>query len=314
MGEIDVLAIGELNPDLILASIEAATPQLGVEQAFSRPVLTLGSSTAITCVLLRRLGHRSALAAWVGDDDHGAFCRHALTADGVDVSQVRIDPQLPTGLTVCLPYPSDRMLLTCKGTMIRNPADGIDGDLLRRTRHIHVGSFFLQDTLRPAVAGLFAAAQEMGLTTSLDTGWDPAERWLDDDLRAALAYTSVFLPNLVEFEAISGETDVVRGMEALLALGVDAVALKRGVAGAAHADKDGIVEAPGFAAVPVDTTGAGDAFNAGYLSAMLAGRPPRERLGLGNACGALTVAEVGGTGGIIDAEQVRAFQSARMLA
>jgi len=303
----DVLAIGELNPDLVLSDIHAEHPRLGTEQEFGAYLLTLGSSTAITCVLMQRLGLATAMSAYVGNDAYGRFCRAALKAEHVDVALVRTHPTLATGLTVCLPYPADRMLLTCKGTMRLNPADIIDARSLRGTRHIHVGSFFLQDDLRPVVGELFRTARALGLTTSLDTGWDPQERWLAPDLREAFAHTSYLFPNTLEFGQLSGTPDIAAGIARLLNLGVGAVVLKRGAQGAVHGDCQGLWTHQGFSAQPVDTTGAGDAFNAGYLTAMLQGAPVAERLAFGNACGALTVAAVGGTSGVTDTEQVRAF-------
>jgi sugar/nucleoside kinase (ribokinase family) len=307
LSRFDVLAIGELNPDLVLSDLRAQAPRLGTEQEFGAYLLTLGSSTAIACVLMQRLGLATAMSAYVGDDDYGRFCRAALAAEHVDVDLVRTHPTLATGLTVCLPYPADRLLLTCKGTMTLNPADCIDAGLLRRARHVHVGSFFLQDQLRPQLAGLFAMARSLGLTTSLDTGWDPSEQWLSDDLRATLAHTSILFPNDLEFENLAGTRDVEAGMVRLLDLGVDAVVLKRGADGAVHADRDGLSRHAGFHATAVDTTGAGDSLNAGYLAAMLRGAAVDERLRFGNACGALTVAAIGGTGGVSSADAVHAF-------
>ena len=309
----DVLAIGELNPDLVLAGLCADRPQLGTEQEFGAYVLTLGSSTAIACVLMQRLGLTTAMSAWVGDDDYGRFCRAALVAEHIDVEWVRTHPALPTGLTVCLPYPADRMLLTCKGTMTLDPSDGIDADLLHRARHVHVGSFFLQDQLRPQIAGLFAKARALGLTTSLDTGWDPQEQWLSPDLRETLAHTSVLFPNDLEFENLAGTRDVEAGVARLLDLGVGAVVLKRGADGAVHGDRTGLIWHAGFQATAVDTTGAGDSFNAGYLTAMQRGAPVEDRLAFGNACGALTVGAIGGTGGVTSAETVRAFLAAKQI-
>ena len=303
----DVLAIGELNPDLILSGICADGPRLGTEQEFAASALTLGSSTAIACVIMQRLGLTTAISAYIGDDEHGRFCRAALQSEHIDTALVRTHPTLATGLTVCLPYPSDRMLLTCKGTMTLNSADVVDLSALRQFRHVHVGSFFLQDALRPAVGPLFATARALGMTTSLDTGWDPAERWLTADLREVLAHTDYLFPNALEFEQLSGTTDAGLGMTRLIELGVGTIVLKRGADGAVHGDASGLRSHPGFTACPVDTTGAGDAFNAGYLAAMLRGAPIAERLAFGNACGALTVAAVGGTAGVCDTAQVKAF-------
>ena len=303
----DVLAIGELNPDFILSGIRAPGPTLGVEQEFAAYRLVLGSSTAITCVLLQRLGLSTAMSACVGDDDHGRFCRQALVAEGVDVTLVHVRPDVATGLTVCLSYPVDRLLLTCKGAMALDPAAVVTDALLENVRHLHVGSFFLQSGLRPGLAGLFARARALGVTTSLDTGWDPDERWLTADLRAVLENTSMLFPNTGEFKHLTGTVDVERGIDLLRALGVETVVLKRGELGAVHGDADGLVAHEGFVATAIDTTGAGDSFNAGYLATMLRGAKIQDRLAFGNACGALTVSAIGGTGGVTDQAQVRAF-------
>lgn len=307
----DVLAIGELNPDLILAGLKAEGPRLGTEQEFGAYFLTLGSSTAIACVLMQRLGLATAMCAYVGDDDYGRHCRAALEAEQVDVALVRDHPTLATGLSVSLPYPADRMILTCKGTMILNPADIVNADRLGQARHVHVGSFFLQDGLRKAVGELFRTARGLGISTSLDTGWDPQDQWLTNDLREALANTDYLFPNSLEFERLAETDDIDRGIARLIDMGVGAVIVKRGAEGAVHGDADARHDHQGFRAQPIDTTGAGDSFNAGYLAAMLRGGSVADRLAFGNACGALTVTAVGGTNGVRNAAQVRAFIAQR---
>lgn len=307
MKRFDVLAVGELNPDLILAGITAEKPRLGVEQEFQRHHLTLGSSTAISCLLMQRLGLATAMSACVGNDDYGRFCRSALDEAGVDTGMITVVAGVATGLTVCLPYPNDRLLLTAKGTMAMNPALRITPEILRTARHLHVGSFFLQTSLRPALADLFGMARRLGLSTSLDTGWDPDEHWLGDDLRGALAQTSYFFPNELEFQRLTGTSDPFAGSATLRGFGVETVVLKRGVRGAVAFGSEGRAEHSGYIAEPIDATGAGDAFNAGYLTAMLRGKPIGERLAFGNACGAMTVSAIGGTGGIESRDHVRAF-------
>ncbi len=310
MATFDVLAVGELNPDLILSGIRASAPRLGTEQAFSNYTLTLGSSTAIACVLMQRLGLRTAMAARVGDDDYGRFCRMTLGKEGVDAAGVLTDSEAPTGVTISLPYPEDRLLLTCYGTMDRLTIGDINRRRLQEARHLHLGSFFIQRGLKPHLAQLFREARELGLTTSLDTGWDPDERWLDDDLRATLAVTDIFVPNETEMQNITGTSDTDRGLQRLLDLGVGEVLLKQGAQGSVYAGPLGRFEHKGFKITPVDTTGAGDACNAGYLAARLEGLPPSRRLMLGNACGALTAAAVGGTGGLFSRAQAEAFIAA----
>jgi ribokinase len=307
MRQFDVLAVGELNPDLILAGIRADGPRLGTEQAFADYRLTLGSSTAIACVLMQRLGLRTAMVARIGDDGYGRFCLEALAAEGVATQGVETLAGVPTGLTISLPYPQDRMLLTCYGTMDRMGAEAVTDDMLANTRHIHSGSFFIQRRLRPGLADVFARARAMGVTTSLDTGWDPDGNWMTDDLQAVLAETDILFPNETEFAHLTGSEDIAAGTAALRALGVGEVVLKRGALGSVYAGPEGIIAHSGFPITPVDTTGAGDACNAGYLSARLRGLLPTERLALGNACGALTATAIGGTGGLKSLDQAMAL-------
>ena len=306
----DVLAIGELNPDLILSGFAVDGPVLGTEQAFDSQTLTLGSSTAIACVLMQRLGLRTAMAGLVGDDDHGRYCRDVLVENRVDIQAVRTDPDLATGLTISLSYPTDRLLLTRYGTMTAFNAADIAPDLLTAARHLHVGSFFIQSALRPDLPDLFRAAQGRGQSTSLDLGWDPAETWDADVLSALLPHVSVVFPNRVELASVSRTDDIAKGLNRLHGMGARAIALKLGSEGAIWSTPQGIVRHSGFPVQVVDTTGAGDAFNAGFLRAWLDDGDPMACLVLGNACGALTAQKPGGIGGLQDLSQAKAFVDA----
>ena len=247
------------------------------------------------------------MVARVGDDAYGQFCRAALAADGVDTDAVVVDAAHATGLTVSLTYDSDRLLVTCPGAMARLTAHDVPATLLQRARHLHSASFFLQVSLRDNLAQLFADARRLGLTTSLDTGWDPDDAWLGDDLRALLAEIDVLLPNQLELTRLSGTDRIEDGARRLLDLGVGEVVVKLGDRGSAYFARGEHIVAPGHAIGVIDTTGAGDAFNAGYLTARLMNRPIDERLRFANACGALTAAAVGGTGGFTDHAMVETF-------
>jgi len=304
---LDVVSIGELNPDLILHGIKAKAPVLGTEQAIEGYRLTLGSSTAIATVLMARLGLRTAMIARVGDDEYGRFCRETLEREGVDQVHVVTDPNVETGVTISLPYPEDRLLLTCYGAMESLTIDDVPWDTIADARHLHLGSFFIQRGIRGDLHEIFRRAQSLGLTTSLDTGWDPDTLWLQDDLRAVLAHTDVFLPNETELANITGTHDVDDGLARALALGPTEVVVKRGAWGASYRGPDGRIDAHGLTITPVDTTGAGDAFNAGYITARLEGRSIPERMAFGNACGASAAMAIGGTGGLMTRAEAEAL-------
>lgn len=310
-GRLDVLSVGELNPDLIISGLGSPAPVLGTEQVFASHRLVLGSATAIATVLMSRLGLATALVSRVGDDEHGRFCLDRLAADGVDARAVLVDPAARTGLTVSLAYPSDRLLLTAPGAMAELTAADVPDALLGRARHLHSSTFFLQPKLAPGLAGLFARARSRGLTTSLDTGFDPSERWTSDELQALLPHVDILLPNEVELRALTGLDDPEAAAQALLALGVGRVAAKRGALGGFVARAGGSVACPSPAVEVVDTTGAGDAFNAGLLFGHLAGWDDHRSLRWATACGAMTAAALGGTGGFGSRNEVESFMAGR---
>ena len=183
----DVLAVGELNPDLVLADIQAKEPRLGTEQEVGSFTTTLGSSTAICTVRLSRLGLKTALVAAVGDDEYGKFCIATLERERVATRHIVVDARLQTGVTVSLSYPKDRLLATFPGSMRALTAETVSDELLTRARHLHVASFFLQTALQPGLAHLFERAKARGLSTSLDTGWDPPRTLGKGQARAYLS-------------------------------------------------------------------------------------------------------------------------------
>ena len=296
MPRYDVITVGDLNPDIVLSGIESIAPRLGTEQFFGSMERTLGGSGALTTVTMSRLGLRTALVARVGVDEPAEFCRTILKREGVE-PMLLVNPALTTGVTVAVTYPSDRLLLTSPGAIGDLTAEEVTDELLAEARHLHVSSYFMQRRLQPGLARLFRRARALGLTTSLDTGWDPSGAWLDAHLTATLADTDIFLPNAVELRHLAGLDDLDAAAARLLELGAGSIVVKDGSHGARLYTRAGRVLEPGFRVSPIDTTGAGDAFNAGYIAAMLEGRPIAHRLRFANACGALVTQVRGGAGG-----------------
>jgi sugar/nucleoside kinase (ribokinase family) len=293
--DVDVLVLGEINPDVIVRGADPQ-PQFGqVERLVDTIDLVVGSSSAIFACGAARLGLRIAFVGVVGDDAMGRFMLDAMRTCGVDVSACRVDETVPTGASVILVGDADRAILTAAGTVpLLRDAD-VPAALLDRARHLHVGSMFLLDALRPRLAERFTAARRAGISTSLDCNWDPRGTW-DGGLRQILGQTDIFLPNSAEAKRITGRDAVEDAALALAAAGPRVVAVKCGADGALSAEQDGtITRVPAIAVDVVDTTGAGDSFDAGFLAAWLAGRPIRDCLVVGVACGSLSARGIGGT-------------------
>jgi sugar/nucleoside kinase (ribokinase family) len=288
---VDLLILGDANPDLVLTGdVEPAFGQR--ERLLDGAHLTVGGSGAIVACGAARLGLRVAFCGVVGDDLFGRFMRDELDRRGVDVKGLVVAPDRSTGLTVVLARPDDRAILTYEGTIGDLRAGSIDPEFLAAASHVHVASYFLQGRLAPDLPALFERVRSNGATTSVDPNWDPSERW-DGGVRGLLSHTDVFLPNATEAVHIAGTASVD---EAVIALAASAglVVAKAGPDGAVASRGDELVRAPAPAVDAVDTTGAGDGFDAGFLVSWLAGDPLERALAIANACGGLSTRALGG--------------------
>lgn len=287
-----ILVAGELNPDLILCNCPIF-PTLGKEVLVEDLRLTLGSSSAICAVGLARLGDSVSFAAHVGADTYGDFCVAAMEREGIDVSLVSRRRDLKTGITVSITSSGDRALVTYPGAIASLRAEDLPKDIFAGYRHFHVSGYFLQDGLRPGLKGLFAEARRQGLSTSLDAGYDPTEKW-SPDLIDTLREVDAFFPNETEIVAITGCGDVVEGLRAL-DNGHTLVVGKLGAEGCITLSQGKVIKVGAFPIEVVDTTGAGDSYDAGFLHSWLRGRPIEDCLHFASACGALSTRGLGGT-------------------
>jgi sugar/nucleoside kinase (ribokinase family) len=289
----DVLVAGEINPDLILTG--DVLPEFGqVEKLVESAALTIGSSSAIFACGAARLGLSVAFIGMCGDDVFGHFMLAEMQKRGVDCSNVITRREGATGLSVILNRSSDRAILTFPGLIPALQATDIANPLLKRSRHLHVASYFLQTGLQPGLPGLFERAHQLGLTTSLDINYDPSGAWAG--VRDLLGLTDVFLPNQTEALAIAQAGDV-EGAARQLAARAGLVAVKLGAAGALACQREAITRAAAIDVQVVDSVGAGDSFDAGLLFGYLSGWDIRRSLRLGCACGALSMKKAGGTEG-----------------
>jgi sugar/nucleoside kinase (ribokinase family) len=292
MPDFDLLVVGDANPDLIVRG--DVTPEFGqAEKLVDRADLVIGGSGAIAACGAARLGLRVAFAGVVGDDVFGRFILDALTERGVDTTGLVVDPSRPTGLSVVLSKGEDRATLSALGAIADLRAEMIDHALLRSSRHVHVSSYFLQTGLAADLPPLFRKAREAGGTTSIDPNWDPAGEW-DGGLLSLLSQTDCFLPNSVEARSITGVDDIDVAALTLAERG-SIVAVKFGQGGGLALSGDEVVRSESIPADVVDTTGAGDSFDAGFLAGRLAGLPLSRCLQLAVACGSLSTRAPGGT-------------------
>jgi len=288
---LDLLVAGEINPDLILSGdVEPVFGQ--VEKLIERADLAIGSSSAIFACGAARLGLKVAFIGVSGEDVFGRFMLAAMQARGVDTSAVIVDPTQQTGLSIILNRGVDRAILTHLGTIASLRAEQIPDHLLRQARHLHVASYFLQTALQPDLPELFDRAHTFGLTTSLDTNWDPSGEWRG--FEHLLPKVDIFLPNEAEACGVA-RTPVLDEALRILASKAGIVALKRGAHGAVAQRGSQTFKVESIPVKVVDTVGAGDSFDAGFLYGYLNGWELTKSLRLAAVCGALSTQSAGGT-------------------
>ncbi len=289
----DVTIAGEINLDLILYGLPEVMP-LERELLGNDFRLTLGSSSAIVAHNLAALGVSVGFITLLGDDPLGSIALDRLAERGVDLSCVkRVSGGTSTGVTILLAHNGKRHILTYPGTMFEMAASDLDLTYLASGRHFHLSSLFLHKALQPDLPRICRQLKAAGLTLSLDTNDDPEDRW-GDPLDEMLGIVDIFLPNDDEACRISGKADAESAMEAL-AKRVPLVAVKCGKRGAMVQKGKQRWQIPANSVTPVDTVGAGDSFDAGFLAAFLRGETPEACAVFGNRTAALSTLRPGGT-------------------
>jgi len=297
MPQFDVTIAGELNLDLLLYGLPIELlPER--ELVASDMMITLGGSSAIVAHNLAALGNRVGFISRIGKDPMGQNALDRLAAAGVDVSRVRrAEDGTGSGMSVILHHGTWRNILTFLGTMSQLSFEDLDLEYLCSSRHFHFSSFFLHTSLRPRTAELLKKVKSAGLTISMDTNDDPEDQW--QGLNELLPYVDVLLPNEREALKISGEQQLERAIESLAAI-VPLVVVKMGPEGAiAQRGNERFKSAPIRVRV-IDAVGAGDSFDAGFITHYIRGADVETCLAHGNLAGALSTTRPGGTEAFLD--------------
>jgi sugar/nucleoside kinase (ribokinase family) len=216
-----------------------------------------------------------------------------LAESGVEVSGVPKLAGKQTGLTVILPQPEKRFILTYPGVMAELRFEDLNIERIFEARHLHLSSYFLQKALRTRIPELFHLAKDAGLSTSMDTNDDPDDRWTRDVLDV-LPWVDVLLPNEYEACRLARIDEPTLALD-FLAARVPLVVMKRGAKGALARRGPETFEAKPPKVTAVDTIGAGDSFDAGFLHQFIRGAKIEECLRYGNLTGALSTTRSGGT-------------------
>lgn len=299
-----IAVVGELNVDLILERINAL-PAIGKERIAENMTFTMGSSSAILAANAGALGLDIRFIGRVGTDVFGDFMTDALENRGVQTNFVLETPDAATGLTAIFTFEGDRGMLTYPGAMDELVIEDMPWGALEKMDHLHLSSYYLQPGIRADCPELFRRVREMGLTTSLDTNWDPDEEWGDDVLEV-LQHVDVFLPNDAEAELISGYDNLDDAMR-FLAGYAGTIVVTCGAKGVRARSGEREYHLDALPVEPVDAVGAGDSFNAGFLYEYVRRQPLEQCLQFGIVTSAFSTQESGGTDAFSDMDSFREF-------
>lgn len=297
-----MIVSGAIYCDLIFSGLHDL-PAPGEEVRTDRFSLAVGGGAFITAAGLARLGVRPAVRAYAGRGPLGQFQLDALRRADVDTSQVVRHPGLGPGLSVAFSTAHDRGFITypgCAGdagTLFRSWT----WNAARRARHVHFAGIPRPFGER---AALLERLRREGISTSLDIGWNPSF-YTGRAFRRVIGRVTIFMPSWRDAQRL---TERDRPEEALRALAgmVPVPVIKLGPEGAIGLDDGRLVRVRPPAVQAVETTGAGDAFNAGFLWAWLRGEPIRRCLMAGNVCGAYSTRAPGGTAALPTLRELRA--------
>ena len=299
-----ILAIGDLNIDIIVSGM-SEFPKLGHEIHCGDIRTVMGGSASIFACRLSQLGVKVDILGVVGRDDNGRIVLNTLRSNNVGIEKVIIRDDVRTGVTISLTYPNDKALITFMGSIGALEPSDVLPEFFKDHDHIHISSIYFQPKLLGSVAEIFEEAKRQGLTTSLDTQDDPSGRY--EKIWEILEHTDIFLPNDKEACEIAKTINLDEALEKIGSK-VKTLAVKCGGRGAVGRMKDKIVRVKPIKINPVDTTGAGDSFDAGFLYYFLCkGMGFEDSLRFANAMGALSCLYIGGAGGRITERDVLKF-------
>lgn len=300
----EVVVVGQVCADIVARPVPSFTFNRDTTRVESI-VVRNGGDGLNAAIGMSRLGTHCAIMAAVGDDPFGRVIIDAASGAGVDTSAVRVraDASSPIAITL-VDASGDRVFVYNGGAMDRFSIEDVDQGLLARGRFVHVGGVYNLPGLEPqGLTEILRLAKELGKITSMDVTWDASGTWLPT-IAPSLPYLDYFLPSYQEARAITGQERPEQAARFLRERGVGTAVVKLGKEGCYLQSARGERRLPACGVRNVvDTTGAGDAFVAGFLSGLARGWDVESAARLGNAAGALAVSAVGATTGLTSFEE-----------
>lgn len=284
----EVVTVGNMVADVIVHPLRPF-PAVGQIEYVDSISLQPGGNGVNTAVALRKLGVRVAAVGRVGDDRFGDFLVHAMEEVGVDVQAVARDERATAVTLAGVREDADRSFLHAVGANAALRPEDIPWERFEGAHIFHLASVFVLPSMDgPPGVEVLKKASALGMTTVLDICWDASGRWMEA-IAPYLRYVDYFLPNLDEARGLTGLWEPDQIAERLIDAGCGCVVIKLGREGCLVRNGERSFRVPGFAVAALDSTGAGDAFGAGFMAALVRGWPLQRAAHFANAVGARAV-------------------------
>ena len=310
----DIACVGILCADVLAKPVETL-PGKGLLTMVDRLQLDIGGCAANAAIDLARLGVSASLFGRIGRDDFGTYLTDRLGKEGVDTRNLSVDPDVPTSASiVAVDAKGERSILHCPGANAVFRYENVDVEAVLQAKILFVsGTFLMRDFDGEGAERLLREARRAGVLCCCDTAWDSTGRWLET-IAGMLPELDWFLPSQEEAVKLSGRTDPAEMADFFHDKGARNVVVKLGDKGCyvRLENGDGFHVAALTGIPVVDTSGAGDAFCAGFLAGLLRGLAPRQCALLANAAGACCVMEMGTTAGIRSIQETMRLLDAKV--
>jgi len=292
----DIVVVGDYCLDLIFTGL----PEMPVK---GREIVGTGfdmvtGGTCNSAIAMHRLGLKVGWAADFGDDDFSAFVLKRIEEEGLDQSLFIHHPGSLRNVTVSLSYSDDRAFIAYYDKAPLIPA-GFKKLNEVEARAVYIPGIYYG--MGMDIGNLII--RHKGMKLIMDGNSPQQLRLKDRAVKKAIQNVDVFIPNAVEARRLTGRLKIEDAIEELGKL-TSLVVVKDGANGAYACTQGKVIHIPGIKVNPLDTTGAGDSFNAGFIKAWLDGRALEDCLKWGNIVGGLSTQGRGGTGWRVTVEDV----------
>lgn len=300
----DIYVYGDVNIDIVIPGVEKF-PEPGQEDEVSVMETFVGGGAALFTLGVGKLGLHPVFQGEVGDDCYGELIRKKFRESNVDDSLLATSTTHKTGISLSFTNEKDRSFLTYRGTNEKICIEAVDVEQVKQASHIHVTGYAGSVNHDSYLKLLKRVKEETEATVSFDVGWDSTGEW-KPEIRELFPYIDVLFMN--ETEAVHyGRKESALEAAREFAKHSRLVVIKMGKQGSIAVKGGELYQASPYKVEAIDTTGAGDSFNAGFVYGFLRGKTVEECLKCGNGCGALSVTALGGNTGFPDEEKLREF-------